>query len=299
MSDPKAKHAAQRRSSRKLWRASGTENSSPPAPASSQQPPINYAEVLDHVICAVIVMARDGSIRTFNRQAAEAAQRVTGRALVPGASIYDYARKENRRIYEQAVQAAWQGSPVRVERRIPHADGSESWWELSLSPIADEIGHIREVCLSALPIDERKRSEEALRESKEYLTRLKECFLSFGPNPEANINRLTAFCGETLGATCAVYSCLDRGLLCSVGQWQTPPDFLAVDKPEGHICYDVIREGRDDVFVVRDLLGSPYARTDPNVLRYRLHTYVGKAVRIGESHIGSLCAVYQRDYQPT
>jgi light-regulated signal transduction histidine kinase (bacteriophytochrome) len=41
-----------------------------------------------------------------------------------------------------------------------------------------------------------------------------------------------------------------------------------------------------------------YAETDPNVMRYGLKTYVGKAVSFGGVNIGTFCLVYQHDYNP-
>ncbi|VVB91870.1 Methyl sulfide methyltransferase-associated sensor [uncultured archaeon] len=140
-------------------------------------------------------------------------------------------------------------------------------------------------------INERKRAEERL-------SKLNECFLSFGTDPLENINRLTALCGELMGATAALYNRLDKGMLCSWGQWNTPPDYNPLDKPQGHICYDTINRGSDEVLVVRNLAETRYARTDPNVMAYNLKTYIGRAVRLGNDYVGSLCVVYQNDFSP-
>ncbi len=139
----------------------------------------------------------------------------------------------------------------------------------------------------------------AREQAEERLSKINACFLSFGQDATENINRLTALCGELLGATCALYNRLDNGMLCSTGRWQAPPDYNPVDKPDGHICYDVIRRGDDGVFVVRNLLQTPYAQTDPNVIPYGLQTYVGKAVKCENAYVGSLCAVFQEDFVPS
>ncbi|MDD5472513.1 MAG: PAS domain S-box protein [Candidatus Methanoperedens sp.] len=140
-------------------------------------------------------------------------------------------------------------------------------------------------------ITERKRAEERL-------SKLNGCFLNFGPEPLENINRLTALFGELMGATCALYNRLDNGMLCSWGQWNTPQDYNSMDKPEGHICYDTITRGSDEVLVIHNLPETLYARTDPNVKAYNLKTYIGKAVKFGDDYVGSLCVVYQNDYSP-
>lgn len=135
----------------------------------------------------------------------------------------------------------------------------------------------------------------ARKQSEKRLSMLNECLLSFGSDPDVNINRLVALCGEQLDATCALYNRLEGDTLYALGQWNTPPDFEPRDKPDGHICFDVIKKGGQDVCVIRDLPATPYAQTDPNVVRYGLKTYIGKAVSFGGVFVGSLCVVYQID----
>jgi PAS domain S-box-containing protein len=140
-------------------------------------------------------------------------------------------------------------------------------------------------------ITERKAAEERLRA-------FAQCLLEFSADTQANINRLVAVCGRLLGGACAMYNRLEEDLLCSVGQWQTPPDYQAQDRPDGHICCDVIQKDADVPMVVRDLQNSAYAESDPNVKAYGLQTYVGMAVKYRGQAVGSLCVLYQKDVQP-
>lgn len=132
-----------------------------------------------------------------------------------------------------------------------------------------------------------------------HLLKLNECFLSFGPKPEENINRLVAFCGELTGAACALYNRLDKGLLCSVGKWNTPSDYTPADKADGHICYDVVRYATGDIVLIRHLQDTIYADSDVNVKKYGLETYMGCAVKFNGKYMGALCVVYQKDFVPT
>ena len=61
-------------------------------------------------------------------------------------------------------------------------------------------------------------------------------------------------------------------MLCSWGRWNTPSEYNPVDKPDGHICYDVIKTAGDSVLVVSNLPDTHYAATDPNVIPYKLKT---------------------------
>jgi PAS domain S-box-containing protein len=181
----------------------------------------------------------------------------------------------------------------QMEKRYIRKDGTIVWVNLTCVPLwwdheRDNRFHIAMV----EDITERRRAEERL-------ARINECFLGFGVDPGKNINRVTALCGELLGAACALYNHLDGPMLHAVGQWQAPPGFNPVDLAAGHICHDVIQQGGTQPMTVRRLSETSYARTDPNVLPYKLQTYVGMPVKCQNTTVGSLCAVFQRDYVPS
>ena len=121
---------------------------------------------------------------------------------------------------------------------------------------------------------------------------------SLGPDHASNIHRLTMLGGELLSAACALYNRLTGGLLCSLGQWSVPTGYVAADRPDGHICYDVIRNNVSEPLLVRHLPSTSYAQTDPNVRAYGLQTYLGRAVFVDGKAVGSLCVVYDRDAEP-
>jgi len=136
------------------------------------------------------------------------------------------------------------------------------------------------------------------RRSEERLTKLNECFLGFTTDPQENINRLTALCGELMGGVCALYNKLESGMLHTVAHWNAPPDFNMLDHADGHLCHDVIKRGGDQLFCVQKLPETAYAETDPNVMRYALQTYIGMPVKFDGNYAGSLCVVFQKAFIP-
>lgn len=190
-----------------------------------------------------------------------------------------------------AMSATFKDGMIHTAERSASTGRRIIHMEITTSPLKNESGEIVAGIEAVRDISSRKKTEMRL-------SMLNECLLSFGPDPDVNINRLVAICGAQLDATCALYNRLEGDTLYALGQWNTPPDFEPRDKPEGHICFDVIKQGGQDVCVIRDLPTTPYAQTDPNVVRYGLKTYIGKAVSFGGVFVGSLCVVYQIDPLP-
>ena len=151
----------------------------------------------------------------------------------------------------------------------------------------------------ARPVTDLEKQLAEAQAVAERLSRLTECFLHFGNDPLVNINLLTALCGELLGATCALYNRLHAGMLVAWGQWNTPPGFNPIDRPDGHLCHEVIRQGDNNILLVRNLQASRYAASDPNVRLYKLQTYFGVGVSFADHCLGSLCVVFQKDFTPS
>jgi signal transduction histidine kinase len=137
-----------------------------------------------------------------------------------------------------------------------------------------------------------------LRRSEERLSKMNRSFLGFSSDSTENINRLTALCGELLEGTFATYNRLEDDFLHAQGKWHVPVNFQNVKRPEGNIAYDVIIQKRDDVVVIHNLSQTNYAVSDPAIKRYNLHTFMGHAIKCGDVCVGSLCAVFQRNFSP-
>ena len=136
------------------------------------------------------------------------------------------------------------------------------------------------------------------KRSNERLNKLNAIFLNLGPDYLRNIELLTKSCGELLGAYCSLYYRLKNGELGAVGEWNTPPDFNAPVKSEGHICFDTIKKSKESgIYIVRNLPETEYFTTDPNVSKYGLKTYIGHPIYCYGQKTGALCAVFTKDIE--
>jgi len=249
-----------------------------------------YCNLVETVPEAIYtISAQDGTITSLN----PAFETITGwqRSEWLGKSFMSIVHPDDLPLAIETFQKTLAGEVAPpFELRVRSKSGQYLTGEFTSKPqiergkVIGELGVVRDVT-------ERKKTEERME-------KLNRCFLSFKADPAENINRIVALCGELFGATCALYNRLDQGMLCSVGRWNTPLDYNPVDKPDGHICYDVIQQGKDSIVVINNLSDTSYAKTDPNVTHYKLQTYVGMAVKFDESYIGSLCLVYQKNFSP-
>jgi signal transduction histidine kinase/CheY-like chemotaxis protein len=125
------------------------------------------------------------------------------------------------------------------------------------------------------------------------LDRINRCLIEFGPDSVENISRLTALCGELLGAEAAVYNRLEKGVLSAVGQWNVGDDFNPVNPVQGTPCGEVLARG-GELVLLRGLTGGVIAgRSAPNDGGAR--TFAGLAVKNGADAAGVLCVVFRGD----
>ena len=273
-----------------LWRrrlpyvVSESESHHSPAGSSMQQ----YDALTRHANDIILLMTPEGTIVDANDRASEAYG--YSNEEMAGMHISQVRAPETLGSLRRQIEQVTERGGMIFETIHRRRDGRSFPVETSARQI--EIDGTKYLQAIVRDITERKRSEERL-------SKLNNCLLGFGSDPSKNVNALVELCGQQMGATSALYNRLDGDRLCSVGQWNVSEDYQPVDDAKGHICADLINSGRKELMVVRNLQETDYARTDPNVSRYHLKTYVGKGVRFGDTTIGSLCVVFQEDYVPS
>jgi two-component system, cell cycle sensor histidine kinase and response regulator CckA len=247
-----------------------------------------YDSLTRHANDIMFLMTSEGTIINANERAGEAYG--YSNEELAGIHVSQIRAPETLGVLRRQIEQIGERGGMIFETIHRRRDGRTFPVETSARQV--EIDGAKYIQAIVRDITERKKAEERLG-------RLNSCLLSFGSDPLKNVNSLVELFGQQTGAASALYNRLNGELLCSIGQWNVAEDYRPVDDAKGHICSDLIKSGSEDLMVVRNLQRSDYARTDPNVMRYNLKTYVGKGVRFGDATIGSLCVVFHEDFVPS
>jgi PAS domain S-box-containing protein len=122
----------------------------------------NLRAIFNSRLQAILLFDRDLRLLAFNPLAADTVSTVWGRQLRVGQSIYELVNEWELDDFKQALA----GQLVRVEKNVKDVSGNDHWFEFSYDPILDENHEVSSVCLSLMPINERKAAR-ALAQSVE------------------------------------------------------------------------------------------------------------------------------------
>ena len=122
----------------------------------------NLRAIFNNSLQCFVLVDRDGTIQALNRAAEECASRILGRLPSEGENIREFI-PEAAPLFERALE----GEATTIELPIRDFDGVERWFETTNAPVTDDAGAIIGVCLNARDVSERRRGEQALRESEE------------------------------------------------------------------------------------------------------------------------------------
>ncbi len=131
------------------------------------------------------------------------------------------------------------------------------------------------------------------RQEEKKIAFLSNVFVNLDVNPAQNIAMIVNETGRLLQGAACLYNRLDdqKKSLCVWASLNAPPDLDKEDEPDGHICYEATIKGQNIPIVLGELLGTVYEKTDVNVKKYGLRSYLGYPVRLGGEAIGALCIV--------
>ncbi|HEX5386455.1 MAG TPA: PAS domain S-box protein [Gemmatimonadales bacterium] len=121
----------------------------------------NLRALFNNSLQCFVLVDRTGTVQAFNPTADDWAVRLTGRRLAEGERIEEFLPGT-----AEGLAAAQAGETHRREYCIVDTAGTTRWFETSDVPVVDDAGDVIGVCMSAVNIDERRRAEQALRESE-------------------------------------------------------------------------------------------------------------------------------------
>jgi len=158
--------------------------------------------VVDSIPGLVALLTAEGDVQFVNRQIVE----YTGRALeeLRHWGTNDTVHPEDLpHVIQVFTQSIASGSPYEFVQRIRRWDGVYRWFQNNGFPLRGEGGHIVGWCVLLTDVEDRKRAEDALRESEHNLKRLVETIpaLVWRGTPEGELDYLNQRAVEYLGHT--------------------------------------------------------------------------------------------------
>jgi PAS domain S-box-containing protein len=115
---------------------------------------------------AIILIAADFSILTFNKVSEGLVWRAFHKQFAVGQNIFDYVDDSDKEGFANTFAEALAGNEITVEREVNYIE-DKTWWRLKFNPIYNSEGNTIGVSFTSTNISEKKLAEKILQESEE------------------------------------------------------------------------------------------------------------------------------------
>jgi len=132
---------------------------------------LTLRQIVDGISAPLAVMTPDGALEIVNRPILEYFGK-TAEELKEWTTTDAVHPEDLPRVLSAWRQSIESGQPFTDEHRQRRSDGVYRWFQVQGLPVRDAEGRIVRWCVLQTDIDERKRAEEALRESERELRQL-------------------------------------------------------------------------------------------------------------------------------
>ena len=248
--------------------------------------------VMDNVVDAIVTFNAHGEIDSFN----PAASRIFGyeKDAVLGKHVSVLLPKKYHRLLsneslQKLSEAKDDENNIIYEIAGQHADGQVFPMEVAFSSVMLDQ---EALCIATgRDITTRKRAEERL-------SKLNECFLNFGSNPNENIDNLVRVCGELVGADIVAYKQFFGNQLKCINQWDINGNKPIAEDAKSPMCEFIIEQGGDEPEVINDLPDHEIIRAnfDPGTIPWK--TYIGAPVKLHQEYHGILTLLIRQNFVP-
>lgn len=140
----------------------------------------NLRAIFNNSLQYFVLLDRQKKILAYNRVAKFRAKKFLGLDMQIGDSMLKFVVDEAMADFNNFFVKALEGEATTKEFRLKTSDGEYYWVEANLNPVFADDKVVSGVCFSLIDVNERKKAEEALRESEERYRLLVEL------SPDAN-----------------------------------------------------------------------------------------------------------------
>ena len=134
-----------------------------------RQQEAEFRTITDAVRQSIVVMAPDGTILYANRVVREVTGLTTCEVNDKTFLTRVYHPDDLDRVLAGRQEGLLRGTPFELEARVLIKGGPYRWWLLQYNPLRDESGQISRWYGTGTDIDDRKRAEQELKRSQEFL----------------------------------------------------------------------------------------------------------------------------------